>query len=145
LKPALGAVGAPSVSDASVPVLWPREREVLGLLARRLTNAEIAAELDISPYTAKSHVDRVFAKLGVHSRAEAVAFAYECGLLVSPQSERLEHAYALLARSRVLLAGLPRCGVHGGGDPLRCRVCRAWVESRRLLAEIDGLPGVARG
>jgi len=61
--------------------LTPRESEVLRLLAEGLTAAQIAAKLVISPKTAATHVQRILAKLGVHSRTQAVALAYESGFL----------------------------------------------------------------
>jgi DNA-binding NarL/FixJ family response regulator len=63
--------------------LTPREVEVLRLLARGLAQAEIARELVISPKTVASHLQSVMGKLGVHSRAHAVARAYEDGLIAS--------------------------------------------------------------
>ncbi len=62
--------------------LTPREREVLALVGRGLSNAEIADELVLSPLTAKTHVARVFAKLGARDRAQLVVVAYESGLVV---------------------------------------------------------------
>jgi DNA-binding NarL/FixJ family response regulator len=55
---------------------------VLGLVARGLTNVEIAAALVVSQATVKTHVNRSFAKLGLTSRAHAVVVAYENGLVV---------------------------------------------------------------
>jgi DNA-binding NarL/FixJ family response regulator len=61
--------------------LTDREHEVLVLIARGLSNDEIAAELVVSPATVKTHVNRVIAKLGGPSRAQLVVLAYETGLV----------------------------------------------------------------
>jgi DNA-binding NarL/FixJ family response regulator len=61
--------------------LTPRELEVLALLAEGLTNAEIARRLVISPLTARNHVSNLQAKLGVHSKLEALAVAMREGLI----------------------------------------------------------------
>jgi DNA-binding NarL/FixJ family response regulator len=65
----------------ALEVLTDREREVLALVARGLSNAEIATELFISPATAKTHVSRVMTKLGARDRAQLVVTAYETGLV----------------------------------------------------------------
>ena len=62
------------------PALTPREEEVLKLLASGLAQGEIAKELVISPKTVASHIERILAKLGVNSRAQAVAVAHRTGL-----------------------------------------------------------------
>jgi DNA-binding NarL/FixJ family response regulator len=62
--------------------LTPREREVLGLVGRGHSNAEIAEALVLSPLTAKTHVARLFAKLRARDRAQLVVIAYESGLVV---------------------------------------------------------------
>ncbi|MER6221006.1 response regulator [Streptomyces sp. 900105755] len=71
---------APAV-HADLTALTPRELEVLTLLGRGLSNTDLAAELTLSEATVKSHVARIFAKLGLRDRAQAVVVAYETGLV----------------------------------------------------------------
>ena len=61
--------------------LTTREREVLGLVATGLTNAEIARELHLSPLTAKTHVSRILTKLGARDRVQLVVIAYKSGIV----------------------------------------------------------------
>jgi DNA-binding NarL/FixJ family response regulator len=83
-----GPAGAASAGGGDGPAaadtlqrLTPREREVLGLVGRGRSNAEIAEQLVLSPLTAKTHVARLFSKLGARDRAQLVVTAYESGLV----------------------------------------------------------------
>ena len=67
-------------------VLTPRELEVLTLMGHGLSNAELATELTLSEATVKTHVARIFAKLSLRDRAQAVVLAYETGLVTPERS-----------------------------------------------------------
>ncbi|MGQ0717038.1 MAG: response regulator [Pseudonocardiales bacterium] len=71
-------------TPAEMAQLTPREREVLSLMARGLSNADVAAQLFISEATVKTHLARVMMKLGVREKAQAVAAAYQTGLVQPP-------------------------------------------------------------
>ncbi|EEP75000.1 two-component system response regulator [Micromonospora sp. ATCC 39149] len=78
LKPATGAV------PTELAALTEREREVLTLVAAGLSNNAIAERLYVSPLTAKTHVNRIMAKLGARDRAQLVVVAYQTGFARSP-------------------------------------------------------------
>lgn len=73
-----------AVSPASLAELTRREREVVALVALGFSNQDIAGELVVSPLTAKTHVNRAMAKLGVRDRAQLVVTAYRSGLVRPP-------------------------------------------------------------
>jgi DNA-binding NarL/FixJ family response regulator len=68
-------------SGERLTMLTDREREVLVLIARGLSNQELAEQLFIADNTVKTHIKRIFTKLGARDRAQAIVIAYECGLV----------------------------------------------------------------
>jgi DNA-binding NarL/FixJ family response regulator len=81
LSPALQSRLVGALVNPSPDRLTPREREIVRLVAFGLRNAEVAAELYISPVTVKTHLGRVFEKLGVRDRADLVLYAVRTGLI----------------------------------------------------------------
>jgi DNA-binding NarL/FixJ family response regulator len=75
------ASGRVSVPDRAVESLTDREREVLGLIAKGMTNGEIARALFLGEATVKTHVSKVLLKLGLRDRIHAVVYAHERGLV----------------------------------------------------------------
>ncbi|MGI6878356.1 response regulator [Microbacterium sp. gxy059] len=81
LDPTRAPERAPAALPPGFGALSPRERDVFLAIARGLSNPEIADELFLAPSTVKSHVNAIFAKLGVRDRVHVVILAYEHGLL----------------------------------------------------------------
>jgi DNA-binding NarL/FixJ family response regulator len=67
---------------AAAALLTPREREIVDLLSRGSSNAEIAATLFLEPSTVKSHLGRIMTKTGLRDRVQIVVWAYDSGLVV---------------------------------------------------------------
>jgi DNA-binding NarL/FixJ family response regulator len=80
----------PSMASPRLEALTPREVEVLTLIARGLSNREIADDLVLSEATVKTHVKRVLAKLEVRDRVQAVVVAYEAGLVTPGDGQYVE-------------------------------------------------------
>jgi DNA-binding NarL/FixJ family response regulator len=78
---------AEPADESRLDTLTDRERDVLRLVGRGRTNTEIAGALFISETTVKTHLSRMFTKLGIHDRTQAVVAAYETGLIVPRQPD----------------------------------------------------------
>jgi DNA-binding NarL/FixJ family response regulator len=72
---------APAPGEPKAPALSKREREILQKVADGATTRQVATDLGISPHTVKTHLERIFEKLGANDRAQAVAIAIRSGLV----------------------------------------------------------------
>ena len=86
-RPFMAQPATSGTSQSALRDLTPRETEVLRLIARGLSNAEISAALVIAEQTTKTHVGRILMKLGLRDRAQAVVVAYESGLITPGEAE----------------------------------------------------------
>jgi DNA-binding NarL/FixJ family response regulator len=77
----VGDAAAPTDPSGRLTTLTAREREVLTLIGRGRSNTEIQQDLHLAPGTIRTHINRIFTKLDLRDRVQAVILAYECGLV----------------------------------------------------------------
>lgn len=78
----------PASAGQALSVLSPRERDVFNAIALGLSNGEISATLHLSPATVKTHINRIFAKLDLRDRVQAIILAHQLGLPIGPIGPR---------------------------------------------------------
>jgi DNA-binding NarL/FixJ family response regulator len=76
-----GGTGRPRANEAAIEPLTPRERDIFALVAKGLSNAEVASSAFLSETTVKTHLSGIMTKLGLRSRVQLVGFAWENGLV----------------------------------------------------------------
>jgi len=89
------AVPLPAGAGAALSALTGREREVLALIGRGRTNAEISRELVVGEGTIKTHINHLFTKLGLRDRAAAIVFAFDHDLVMPRPAQRSPHRRSL--------------------------------------------------
>ena len=125
----------PAVPPA-VGELTPREREVLDLLIRGLSNPEICRELVVSEATAKTHVAKILQKLGVRDRVQAVIYAYETGLISPSPLSRVKPLHGSTRTISITIrAARESAEGHETPDPVRSNALESRFDGVRRGAQ----------